>query len=119
MKYYKFTYDNDAVVTFKVNEKILKEKDVKLMIDFFWSSDNIHEDSHLEFLLKKYALQIISISSDFNLNLEGVKSWFKEHEGYMPIDGSFGIELVDLLHHELDETLLKLTIRNKFRYYDI
>lgn len=119
MKYYKFTYDNDAVVTFKVNEKIIKEKDVKLMIDFFWSSENIDEDSKLKFLLKKYALQIISISSDFNLNLEGVKSWFKEHEGYMPIDDSFGIELVHLIHYEFDEMLLELTTNDEFIYYGI
>lgn len=86
--------------TIMVDTQIFTPKEAEIYLSFFdWDWDE-EGDLILEYC-KKIAKKVIELSirkSDY-----GVKSWFKDAEGYPALDGSKGIELKDLDEWEFDE----------------
>lgn len=109
IKTYEFEYDNGAATaTLKVDLDIFKEDMAKELLDFFgWNYD---DKTIIDDLLKKYGMQVISVASSENLSVYGVKRWFSVNEGFIPLDGSQGIELINVDLYEFDEDLLEITI---------
>ncbi len=105
---YTFTYNLfDAEVCFKVDTEKFKPEDAKLLLDFFsWRYDK--DNDPIDELMKKYAIKVIWVGCAENYNEEGVKSWFSQQEGLLPIDGSHGVELNYLSNYEFEEDSLDM-----------
>ncbi len=110
IKQYNYDYNSgEAEVTFKVDTDVLTEENAKLMLEFFtWEYDK--EANPVDELLKKYAIAAIEVATAENYNENGVKDWFEESEGYLPLDGSQGIELTYVSEYNFEEDWLSITI---------
>ena len=109
IKKYKFEYDYDIEIMFQVNTDIFTEEHAKATLEFF--TLNYDEDAdHIDEVMRKYALEVVRISSFQYRGIEYIKSEFENLEGFGRIDGSNGITLVLLDSMELDENLLEMTI---------
>lgn len=106
---YEYTYGiMEASASFLVDTDVFKPESAKVLLEFFsWDYDK--EADPIEEILKKYAIRAIMVSSYENYSIEGVKYWFREQEGYLPIDGSQGVLLTNLMDYEFDEDDFTLT----------
>lgn len=107
---YEFTYGiMDASATFIVDTEKFKPESAKDLLEFFsWDYDENADP--IEEILKKYAIRAIMLASYENYSIQGVQDWFFDQEGFLPIDGSQGVLLTNLMEYEFDEdafTLIK------------
>jgi len=112
IKNYKFNYDNDkAIVRFIVDTEKFTEEHAKETLDFF-TLDYDEDNDIIDEVMKYYAFEVIKLSSNdiFNRNVKHVINEFKGLEGYCNIDGSRGIELVEITPHNFDIYLLEVEI---------
>tara|TARA_R110002072_G_scaffold299355_1_gene474683 strand:+ start:379 stop:744 length:366 start_codon:yes stop_codon:yes gene_type:complete len=64
------------------------------------------EDGDIESaFLKMLAAEILPLSQEYNLR--GINNYFNEAEGWLPVDGTFGVKVIDLsawefMRHEMD-----------------
>ena len=110
-KDFKFDYDNgEASAHFKVDLDQFDDKMALTTLNFFsWGSDEPDMKGDLiEEAVKKYASMAIIIATNNNVGLGGVIREFEDLEGYADIDGSCGIELVEVSGLEYCESLLEL-----------
>lgn len=99
---YKYEYDYyEAEVHFKVDKEKFTEEMAYETLDFFtWDYDE-NEDP-IDEVMKKYAMEAIRIATFNNYNEFGVIDEFQNNEGFAPIDGSYGITLVQINGYEFD-----------------
>ncbi|MGN2373504.1 DUF2528 family protein [Sphingobacterium spiritivorum] len=111
IKSYQFDYNvGDASAEFTVDTSILTAEEAKDYLAFFtWDYDQ--DNDPIEELMKQYALTAIRVATAENLNTYGVKSWFKQSEGFPPLDGSYGIMLTEVDRYEFDTRYLDLEIK--------
>ena len=110
-KRYKFTYDleYELQVVFKVDTDKFKPEDAKTLLNFYsWDYDQ--DEDPINELLKKYAIELLILTSGSKFNLYTVRNMFERQEGFISLDGSQGVELVSVLGHEYDESLLDMEI---------
>lgn len=105
---YEFNYKiYEATAGFIVDTDIFKPEDAKEYLEFFsWDYDD--ENDPIEELMKKYAMRAIKVATAKNYNEYGVKSWFEANEGYLPLDGTKGVELKYVAEYLFDESCLYL-----------
>ena len=109
---YDFNYNfHEAYSTFRVDDEKLTKENAKEMLEFFtWDYD---EDANpIEELMKKYGMKAIEVATAEDFNTYGVQCWFDESEGFLPLDGSQGIELTNVARYDFDEDSLNLEKRN-------
>jgi uncharacterized membrane protein len=105
---YKFEYDSfKAEAVFVVDNSKFMPHMAKELLDFFTCDYDEHEDA-IDELMKKYALIAIKAATAENLNLHGVIDYFKKAEGLLAIDGSMGVELIEVEKYEFQEDLLEM-----------
>lgn len=109
---YDYNYDfHEAYATFRVDNEKLTKENASVMLEFFsWDWDK--EADPIEELMKKYAIKAIEVATAEGYNAYGVKRWFGEAEGFLPLDGSQGIELTNVTRYEFEESQLALEKRN-------
>lgn len=104
MKKVRVSYDGVWSATFSIREC---EETLDVMRDqlLFWmgGQDKIDEaDGNIEeAYLKWITVNIIPMSS--MLNLKGIKQEFNNMEGFAPIDGEYGVELLSCDSWEFEE----------------
>jgi len=110
IRHYTFNYNtHEAEACFKVDTEKFKEDDAKLLLEFFtWDYD--HKADPIDELMKKYAMTAIKVATAENYNLYGVKNWFAEAEGFISIDGSYGVEINLIEKYEFDDEYLEMTV---------
>lgn len=110
IKKYFFNYDMDrAYCSFTVDTNKFTEEMAKDGLDFFsWRYDK--EANAIDELMKKYAIEVIRISSFYSYNASGVINDFNDKEGFFKIDGSMGITLSKVSGYEFEEEDLEITI---------
>lgn len=109
-KTFQFDYNyQEAGATFVVDTDVFKPQHAKDLLEFFtWNYDKNADP--IDELMRKWAMQAIEIATAENYNEYGVKSWFKENEGFLAIDGSMGVELKFIQQYEFDESVLFVTV---------
>lgn len=112
IKIYEYIYDcREAYVKFKIDTKKITPDKAQALLDFFiWSYDL--DAPPLDEIMKKYAIKAIEIATFESYNEYGVKCWFEETEGFIPLDGSHGIELINVIPYEFDENSLNINIKD-------
>ncbi len=106
---YKFNYDHQAEVEFKVDTDKLTKDDAKLLLEFFiWDYDA--DADPIDEIMKKYAIACIKVQCSENLSLQGIKDDFENAEGFPNIDGSSGIEIVSISGYKFCESWLSMKI---------
>lgn len=110
IKRYNFNYNSyDADVSFIVDTEIFTNEHAQATLDFFlWDYDS--DADPIDEVMKKYAIEAIKIATYYVCGVYGVKEQFKELEGYCLVDGSSGIELVDISGYEFEEDDLVVDI---------
>lgn len=106
----KYIYDYDmreAYAEFDVDTEIFKA-DHALMILSFFTWDWNRENDPVDEVMKKFAIRAIEIASVNNFNAYGVSEEFKDQEGFMPVDGSHGIKLIQVEGYQFDEEKLSI-----------
>lgn len=104
-----YYYYGEAEVHFRVDINKFKPENAKVLLDFFaWDYDE--DGDPIEELMKRYSLKVFQVSCAENYNLEGVKSWFEQAEGFMKIDGSHGVEITYLSTLEFGEWGLEIEL---------
>lgn len=110
MKEFKFQYLNgEAGAFFKVDLDKFTEEMANETLDFFvWDYDE--NENPIDAVMKKYALRVIEIATDFDYNAYGVKEKWKgfERDGFYEIDGSDGVKLIDAWGYTFKEENLNL-----------
>lgn len=95
-----------------IDPSILSEADAKLLLEFFsWSWDrdaNIYDE-----LAKKYAMSAFNFATQNRHNTIGVRQDFDAAEGYPKMDGSLGIELIDVEGYEFDDSEFNVTVNGE------
>lgn len=80
-------------------ETTTTERVIKDMVEFWsgwqWRLKDMHNDYTLVFL-KQLTAEIIGKIATNNYNLEGVIAHFKNAEGWVQMDGSAGIKILDV-----------------------
>lgn len=79
----------------KINDFSVKEL-IKAVVDFWTGSKerlSDNDDDYLITFLKRLCEEVMRISADKNLNTQEIIEEFKYLEGWMLIDGSYGIKL--------------------------
>ena len=107
-KRYSYNYNSyDATVSFEIDTEVFTEEVANATLEFFtWDYDK--ENNPIDEVLKKYALEAIRVATFNDFNEYGVISEFENKEGYCRLDGSNGIELVEITGYEFDEDSLFL-----------
>lgn len=105
---YDYNYNfHEAYSSFKVDTEKLTAENAKMMLKFFsWNYDE--EADPVDQLMLKYGMKAIEIATAENYNTYGVQEWFNETEGFLALDGSQGIELLNVSRYEFDEDNLSL-----------
>lgn len=104
---YKFDYNlGEASAIIKVDtSKFTADSAQKLLAFFTWTYD---EDADpIDELMDKYAIHAIRIATLENYNLIGTKNWFADTEGLIAMDGSQGVELIEVERYEFDMSRLE------------
>lgn len=103
---YSYDYDMmEASVSFEVDrEKFTNEMALATLNFFTWDWDD--EADPIDEVMKKYAMEAIRVRTHNDYNEYGVKSEFKNKEGFAAIDGSHGITLIEVSGYELDDDKL-------------
>lgn len=73
--------------------------EIKDTVDFWSNSEkrlNENEGSYLNTFLKQLAESVLRILATNNLTLYGVIEEMKGEEGWMPLDGTYGIKLTSI-----------------------
>ena len=111
-KQYLFDYDyGKSNVTFEVDLNMFTNEHANATLNFFcWEYDK--EENPVDAVMKKYALEAIQLATFRDLNLEGVVSVFEKHEGFCPVNGSYGITLKEVEMFEFDEDSFDVNISN-------
>jgi hypothetical protein len=108
MKKYVFKYGSDeAKIVFLVDEKLFTEESAKTLLDFYsWDYD--YYENPIDELLIKYSLEIIKLTSYYNyLNINGIIKEFEKIEGFIALDGTSGVKLIELDGFEFNENYLE------------
>lgn len=106
IKEYSFTYGHyEASATFKVDTERFSHKLAQETLDFFgWyynkSADPVDE------VMRKYGMMAIKLATFNGHNVIGVISDFEELEGFCRIDGTMGIELIEVSEFDFDDNEL-------------
>ncbi len=110
-KKYDFDYDMyEAYASFVIDTEIFTPEVAQTTLDFYlWDYDE--EADPIEEVMKKYALKAIETATSENYNTHGVKEEFKRFEGFCNLDGSNGIELINISRYEFSEEKLTLKIK--------
>lgn len=104
---YKFDYDY-ASLEFEIDlEKFTPELAKETLNFFLWDYD--HEADPIDEVLKKYALQAFFVGMGYNC-YGCISNW--NEEGFAPIDGSFGIKLVEYSSFEFIDNSLTMEVRD-------
>lgn len=113
IKIYRITYNYyEAETTFKVDTEKFTEEIAKQTLDFYsWEYNK--NNNPIDEALKKYAIQAIKFATYNDYNTLGVIREFEDTEGFANVDGSMGIQLIDVEPYEFDEDNLDITIENK------
>lgn len=108
LKKYTFNYNSyEASASFEVDHDKFTAEEANATLNFFsWNYDK--EADPVDEVLKKYAMKAIKLATFNSHNTYGVISDFKDEEGYAPVDGSFGIKLLDVEGYEFDEDGISL-----------
>jgi hypothetical protein len=112
IKKYSFVYNTyDAKAVFIVDSDKFTTEHAKATLEFFtWDYDE--ENDPIDEVIKKYAMEAIKIATFNNYNLLGVISEFDDNEGFCKVDGTSGIELIDISSYEFDDENLNMEIEN-------
>lgn len=87
--------------TLEVNEEIFTQENAKSLLEFFsWDWDKDASDFRKEYFLK-IAQKVIMLSAHYSEM--GILNWFQDTEGFPPLDGSYGIKLIDFDEFVFDE----------------
>jgi len=109
-KTYEFNYGfNDAEVVFKIDADKFRDTAQQTLGFFSWDYDK--DADPVDEAAKKYAMASIRSATFSNYNEYGVKKDFEEMEGFAPVDGSYGIELIRVSGYEFDEDDLEMEIK--------
>lgn len=105
---YQFNYDYySAGADFTVDVDEFGEENARVLLDFFlWEYDT--DGDPVDELMKKYALQAIRVATAEDLNVEGVREWFYNAEGFPPVDGTVGITLDSVEPYTFEESDLAM-----------
>lgn len=104
--------ENVCDCTLKVDRSIFTEQHAKATLDFFlWDYDD--EEDPVTEVLKKYALQIMAVATEHNASSreEVMRIWARSIEGYGPIDGTIGIDLINVTPIDWHDHYFNLEIR--------
>lgn len=106
---YTFNYNiYEAEACFKVDTEIFDKEMALATLNFFsWDWDK--EADEIDEVLKKYAIKAIEYATFNNHNVFGVKRDFAEGEGFASVDGTKGIELMNVTGYEFDEDYFDIT----------
>lgn len=108
IKQYDFNYDTySSRVVYHVDHGQFTEQKAALLLDVL-DIEGDEEISPVELILKKYAIVIIELAVSEQLSKEGVIEAVTNVEGFIALDGSQGVKLIELETYEFDENLLDL-----------
>ena len=111
IKKYTFDYNTyEASASFIVDTDKFTNEHAKETLEFFSWDYNKDEDP-IDEVMKKYAIEAIKIATFNGYNLFGVKSEFNNLEGFCKVDGTSGIELVEVSEYEFDDDSLDMSIK--------
>ena len=107
---YNFDFDYEsASVSFRVDaSKFTKEMARENLEFFLWDYD--HDADPLLEIMKKYAMEAIRVSTFKSCNKYGVIKEFEDMEGFVKLDGSSGITILDVSSYEFEDELLECKI---------
>lgn len=110
-----FDYDyaiGEASAKFEVDRDILKPDTAIEYLKFFrWEEPYDKDGDPIDELIKKMAMQAIRFATQNSHNLYGVTCDFDEAEGWLPVDGRFGVKLIEVSPYEFRESELEETIK--------
>lgn len=72
---------------------------IKIMVEFWTDWEHrlfINDDDYVKTFLQQLAREINYIQAEYNYNLIGVKGEFENREGWSKMDGSYGIEIMEI-----------------------
>ena len=110
IKTFNFNYDcYEAEVVFKVDTDVFTNEHAKATLDFFdWYYNGL--DDPTSEVLKKYAMEVIRLATNYSFNVKGIISDFDNKEGFAKVDGSLGLTLLSVRGYEFDEGKLDYTV---------
>lgn len=109
-KIYRFDYGTyDAAASFKVDMDVFTKEHALATLEFFAWNYDIFADP-IDEVMRKYAMKAITIATFEGYNTFGVIDEFNSLEGFCPIDGSKGIELISVDGYDFDDELLQMDI---------
>lgn len=98
-----------AFAEFVVDLEKFTEEMARETLEFFvWDYDK--EEPPIDAVMKKYALKAIEIATVEDYNAYGVISEFYDLEGFCELDGSTGIELVNVQRFDFEESDLAMKV---------
>lgn len=104
-KKFVFRYDLADAVFLVDLELFTPEMAKETLTFFYWDYD--HEEDPVVEVLKKYALRVFLVGFGTG-HKEVVRKW--DEEGFAPIDGSLGVELVDFSDYQFLEDNLEMEV---------
>lgn len=98
IKTYKYNYNwHDASAYIEIDPNKLSENDAQKLYDFFsWDDSEEPEGDIYDRLGYQYCRVAMKFATIESHNTQGVKSDFEASEGFLAVDGSQGITLVDV-----------------------
>ena len=116
MKIYNYTYNigsygfGNPKIELKVDSKKYTSVIAESFLDNY--TEYINRDNEpLDEAIKKIALECVKTATKGELGLEEVIEEFEEKEYYPSLDGSMGIELINIDYIDFDEDNLELEVR--------
>lgn len=100
------TIDFDKFNDFGGEEKTPMYQCIIDMVEFwngYQSRLEANEGDYLKTFLKQLCKMVLQVQSEYNLNLKGVISHFNKEEGYMLLDGYYGMTLISISEMELGD----------------
>lgn len=97
IKVYKFDYDHgEASISIKVDTARFSQESAKTLLDFYsWTYTDDDEDL-IEILLIQYSIIAIKSALYNQYNVAGIIHEFGRTGGLCSLDGSIGLELIDI-----------------------
>jgi hypothetical protein len=111
IKQYKYDYSVcNGSATFEIDTDKFTSVEANETLKFFCWDYNKEADP-IEEVMKKYALEVISVATEYNYNETGVIEEFNTREGFCKLDGSSGIKLTSSFPYEFNEDELTVEIK--------
>ena len=105
---YNFVYQKNARVMFEVDTNKFTYAIAQQFLDYFsWHYE--HNEDIIDVAIQKYAIEAIFLATANGYTTTEVRKAFDTLEGFYPVDGSHGIQLMRVSEFEFRETDLRVS----------